>query len=227
MDQSSFTAVTRALAGLPSRRDVLRSLAGAGLGLGALGLPRVTEAKKKHKKKKGKKKGKQQPGPQSGPQSQPQPQPQPLPPLVFNQYGCIAVDQPCRGDSALCCSGICQGSAPSEGQPDDSRCVAHGAGTCKQEGEGICTAANPAGLKCNNNVNCACIQTTAGSKFCYDGVANQSDTYCAECSKDADCEALSYPAGSACAPVSTGICAGICATGMTCLVPCGTAPPGP
>ncbi len=90
--------MTRALGRIPSRRDVLRSLAGAGIGISALGLPGIVDAKK-HRKKKGKKKRKTEPQPQ-------------LPPLVFNQFGCIEVGQPCRGDSALCCSGICQGAAP-------------------------------------------------------------------------------------------------------------------
>src|SRR5215217_6836958 len=44
--------MTQALGRLPSRRDVLRSLAGAGLGLGALRLPGIAAAKKKRKKRK-------------------------------------------------------------------------------------------------------------------------------------------------------------------------------
>ena len=53
MDQTSFTATTRALGRLPSRRDVLRGLGAAGLGLGSLRLSETEAAK--HKKKKGKK----------------------------------------------------------------------------------------------------------------------------------------------------------------------------
>jgi hypothetical protein len=214
MDQMRFDAMTRTWSSLPSRREVLRSLAGAGVGFGSLLLPGIAEAKK-HKKKT-KKKRKEQPQLQL----QPQPQPQPLSPLVFNQYGCVAVGQPCRGDGTNCCSGICQGAAPAEGQLDTSRCAAHGTGSCKQQGEGICTATNPAALKCNNSANCACIETTAGSNFCYEGRADQADKLCTECSKDADCEALGFPPGSACAPVSAGLCAGLCATGMACLIPC-------
>jgi hypothetical protein len=36
---------------------------------------------------------------------------------------------------------------------------------------------------------------------------------------------LGFAPGSVCAPYSSGICAGICDTGMACLVPCGTEVP--
>ena len=39
MDQQHFPAWTRSVRSVPSRRDVVRALAGAGLGLGALRLP--------------------------------------------------------------------------------------------------------------------------------------------------------------------------------------------
>jgi predicted outer membrane repeat protein len=48
--------MTRLLKRIPSRRDVLRGLVGAGLGLGFVGLADPAEAKKKHKRKKKKKK---------------------------------------------------------------------------------------------------------------------------------------------------------------------------
>src|SRR5687767_7465904 len=120
MDQHHFPAWTRSVRSVPSRRDVLRSLAGAGLGLGTLRLSDVTAAKhtKKGKKKRKRKKKSQPPI---------TPPPFTLPPLVFNQFGCVEVGQPCRGDNTNCCTDICQGSAPAPGQPDTSRCVAHNA----------------------------------------------------------------------------------------------------
>src|SRR5687768_1169815 len=132
MNQPSFDVVTRTLSRLPSRRDVLRGLTSAGLGLGALRLSDAVAVKTKHKKGKKRKRKKK---------SQPPITPPPftLPPLVFNQYGCIDVGRPCRGDSTNCCSGICQGTAPAAGQPDTSRCVAHDTGTCDQAKEGFCT----------------------------------------------------------------------------------------
>jgi hypothetical protein len=44
MDQHRFNALTRTLSSVPTRRDVLRGLAGVGLGLGALRWPDVAEA---------------------------------------------------------------------------------------------------------------------------------------------------------------------------------------
>ena len=55
MDQHHFPAWTRSVRGVPSRRNVLRSLAGAGLGLGALRLSDAVAAKDKKKRKKRKK----------------------------------------------------------------------------------------------------------------------------------------------------------------------------
>jgi hypothetical protein len=61
VDQTHFNLTTRSLASSPSRRDVLRGLAGAGLRLGGLGLSETAEAKqrKKGKKHKNTKKAKQ------------------------------------------------------------------------------------------------------------------------------------------------------------------------
>jgi hypothetical protein len=47
VDQTRFKIVTCSLTSLPSRRNVLRSLASAGLGLGALRLPDAVAAKAK------------------------------------------------------------------------------------------------------------------------------------------------------------------------------------
>jgi len=44
MNQQRFDVLTRTLSSVPSRRDVLRGLAGCGLGLGALRWPDVAEA---------------------------------------------------------------------------------------------------------------------------------------------------------------------------------------
>jgi hypothetical protein len=222
MDQTRFNALTRTVTSLPSRRDVLRSLAGSGIGFGFVSLPGMTEAKKKSKQKKGKKKRNKRPEPQP----QAQPQPQPLAPLVFNQYGCVEVGQPCRGDANNCCSGICEGSAPAEGRPDSSRCIAHGTGICNQDKTGVCTALTDEvpTLSCGND--CYCFRTTAGSNFCAVPPAAKDDPKCADCKKDADCEALGFPGGSACIPVALGHCTGRCKSGMACLSPCG-ASPGP
>jgi hypothetical protein len=72
-----------ALIAIPSRRDVLRGLTGAGLGLGLSRLPASVGAKKKRRRKK--------------PEKKPKP----------NRFGCLEVGDPCkRADQ--CCSGICK-----------------------------------------------------------------------------------------------------------------------
>ncbi len=129
-----------------------------------------------------------------------------------NAFGCLDVGDPCK-NADQCCSGICDGAGAKR------TCRAHGVGTCTPDMAGICTAPNTELLRCNNQVDCHCIRTTSGSNFCADTTA--SPEFCADCRKDADCQALGFPAGTACAPVSRGICSGICETGMACLTPCG------
>jgi hypothetical protein len=137
-----------------------------------------------------------------------------------NQYGCLAVGARCKRASQ-CCSSRCNG------KPGKKTCRAHGTGTCKQGGPGLCQV--PADeiplVTCNNIPTCLCARTTAGSNYCFNNAADVEP--CTDCRDDADCEALGYPRGSACAPVSTGICTGVCQSGMACLVPCGYEPPAP
>ncbi len=180
-----------ALTSFPSRRDLLRGLAGTGLGLGMARWHPTTEARKKRKKRKKKDKP--------------------------NAFGCLSVDKTCK-NAGQCCSGIC------DGKKEKRRCRTHGTGTCEQDAPGLCTAQNPELLTCNNNANCRCIRTTAGSNFCYDE-RSEAGSDCADCQQDADCEALGFPVGSACAPVMDGRCAGICETGMMCMARCGVGPP--
>ena len=221
MDHTHFDAITRSF-GTASRRNLGRGLVGGGLGalLGsAFGALDVDAKKKRHKKKRKKRKHTQQNLPVST-------VPPGVPPLVFNQYGCIEVGQPCRGDSSLCCSGMSQGAVPAAGQPDSSRCLAHDTGTCEQDAESICTTPDLALTTCNNRSDCGCVRTTSGSNYCAELFGGPGTSQCVSCERDADCIAAGLPATSACAPVSAGRCAGICATGMACLVPCGPKTPG-
>jgi hypothetical protein len=68
---------------------------------------------------------------------------------------------------------------------------------------------------------CYCIRTTAGSNFCAEPFSD-AGSVCADCQKDDDCEALGFPKGTACAPVSKGVCGAEleCETGMACMLPC-------
>ena len=187
MDQSRFTLVTHSLTRIPSRRDVLRGLVAAGLGLGVAQPPDRAEARKKPKKKRAKK-------------ARP------------NAYGCLSVGVACQS-AEPCCSGICEGK----------KCRAHGTGICRQDKPGICTASPNEAPALSCPVNCYCYRTTAGSNFCSGGVYTDGAN-CADCKKDADCLALGYAPGSACAPVSQGNCVVACDTGMACLYRCGEEP---
>lgn len=80
MDTDRFDWLTRSLSTMLTRR----ALAG-GLGLGALALPHLSDAKKTRKRKKNKKKAK------------------------FNAFGCVNVGGFCKNDDQ-CCPGIYEGS---------------------------------------------------------------------------------------------------------------------
>lgn len=135
-----------------------------------------------------------------------------------NAFGCLEVGDACK-IADQCCSGIC------EGQKGERTCRAHGNGTCNQKEEGICKAVNPALTRCNTTEgNCLCFGTTAGSNFCANPQIG-SGSECAVCKKDADCEALGFPPGFACTPVTEGNCFGLCESGKVCVAPCGIGPP--
>lgn len=125
-----------------------------------------------------------------------------------NAFGCLGIGQPCK-DASRCCSGVCTGKRGKR------KCAAHGTGTCDQDGPGFCAVGGVA--LCNGSLTCICAESTAGSYFCGDAAPPSA---CAACSKDADCEALGFPLGSACVPWTFGACAGLCETSTVCLAPC-------
>lgn len=85
MDENRFAVLTRSLVSVPSRRDVLRGLAGAALGLGLGRLPDAADAKKKGKGK-----------PRKSKLGKP------------NGFGCLNVGATCK-NADQCCSGVCAG----------------------------------------------------------------------------------------------------------------------
>jgi hypothetical protein len=198
VDQKRFDAVTRTLTSLPSRRDVLRGIAAVGIGVSGLRTSDAAEAKKKskHKKRKGKKKKKTTPQP------------------VVNQFGCLDVGQPCKGDSTLCCSGVCEGKKPKKGEKDERTCAAHNAGFCTAEVDSCTVGGN---TSCRPN--CFCTQTTGHAGFCgrFSSIGTPD---CRVCTRDTDCQA-EFGLGAACI-VLGGACAEICpTTGQTaCMIPC-------
>jgi len=127
----------RSLMRAPSRRDLLRGLAAAGLGLGAARLPDLAAAKKKRKRKHKKKDRKPRP----------------------NAFGCFNVGAVCKS-AEQCCSGIC------EGKKDKRQCRAHDTGTCNQQDPGMCEVGNIFDALCNGGLECGCFRTTGGSDVC-------------------------------------------------------------
>lgn len=191
VNQNHIERFTRAVSSIPSRREVLRGLAGVGFGLGASRFPEVGEAKRKRKRKKKKKDKNAKP----------------------NAFGCLEVGDPCK-NAEQCCSGSCEGKT----------CRAHDTGTCNQKGPEICVIDPPLALTCNNDDTCRCFGTTAGSIAC---TRFEPAVSCVECQRDPDCEAQGFPPGTVCAPFSVGPCAGACASGTACLIPCGIEFPCP
>lgn len=177
MDPHRFDALARSLTDASSRRGVLRGMSATMVGLAALYLPGEAEGRKKRKKrKKGKKNRKNTKGKNT-------------PALQLNDFQCVEVGNACRGDSANCCSGICEDNAPQPGTPDTSVCVAHNVGEC-QAGQDSCTVVN--GTCGTEGV---CFQTTGKASFC--GAASKADAACSDCTRDPECEAQFGP-GAAC-----------------------------
>ncbi len=158
MDQHHSATLTRTLSRIPSRRDVLRGLAGTALGLGTARWPHMAEAKKKRK----------------GKRSKPKPKP--------NEYGCLDVGQACAGNDALCCSGICAGNKPRKGKRDTRRCAGHNAGVCTRD---VCREGGVASCDADNPL-CLCLGTTGKATFC--GDMTNEGAACGVCQRDADCE---------------------------------------
>jgi hypothetical protein len=181
MDQNRFDALTRMLSDVPSRRHLFRGLAWAGLGLGAVRFPSIADGKKKRRKKRDKK-------------------PKP------NFFGCLNVGQPCSGDNAKCCSGICEGAKPKRGKQDHSRCVAHNELDCDAD-DSTCSESIPCGT------GGVCYRTTGKAGFC----GNFAVCNCGPCKKDADCE-VKFGPGAACV-VCTSDCAGVNGSQGTACVP--------
>jgi hypothetical protein len=200
VDQNRFGALTRLMTTGPSRREVMRGLAGAGLGLGILRLPGLAKAKKKHKKA-----------------------PQP----VLNEFGCLDVGQPCRGNSALCCSGVSKGKKPKKGKPDKRVCAAHHTGNCTPQ-RAICEVEAPVLSLCDLPSDTShCVHTTGNAVFCGSLLGFTESIHCRACAKDSDCLAFGFAPGSACAILAGSVCdeGAVCASteGRACVPPAGPA----
>jgi hypothetical protein len=209
MNRRPFAVLSRTVARIPSRRDVLRCLVSTGLGLAVLPMANAAEGKNKHHKKHNKK--------QKKPRTQPPP-----PSPDFNQFGCLDAGQPCQGDSTLCCSGICEGVAPKPGKPDTSTCVGHSVGRCTPE-LSLCLTDDVTTSRCNlPEPGAFCLTTTGNAGFCASNAGFDYALSCQPCLKDNDCEALGFQVGSACVILQGGsFCRDECAAtgGRACLPP--------
>jgi hypothetical protein len=174
MDLDRIDDLTRVLTRVPSRRGVLVGLASALAATLPLALGDEAAAKKRRKHKRKTKKS------------------------TPNAFGCLNVGQPCRGKSALCCSGVCGGKKPKQGGRDQRRCIGHNVGGCTPE-RNFCFA-DPIQQSLCNPVGAVsvCFSTTGSAGFCGNVAAFVEDENCQLCIKDTDCETAGFPPGSAC-----------------------------
>lgn len=199
MGTTRMRAATGTLSSLPCRREILRGLASVGFALSLRDGDDVAARKGRHKKHK----------------KRPKKAPLPPPPLPFNEFGCLAVGQPCQGDSTLCCSGICD--------PGTSTCLAHDSGICFADTD-PCTTGMP--FPCTPNPNpkdlvCSCTLTTGSAPFCASFTdLREATDFCRFCNLDTDCQEEFGP-GAACV-VLRGGCTSLCASTdrTACLRPC-------
>jgi hypothetical protein len=179
MNAIRFDAVIRSLSEGISRRGALGGFAAA-LGLAMARRSESGIAKNKRRKNKNRRKKRKK---NKNRQNTQQPQ--------LNEFGCIDVGQQCFGRSDLCCSGICAGTPPKKGKPDDRRCAVHDTGGC-QVGQRQPDCGGVASIPCvsTSGEKGVCQTTTGNAGFCAVGGG------CFTCSKDADCQAVCGPAAA-------------------------------
>ena len=105
--------------------------------------------------------------------------------LKRNKFGCVNVGDPCRGKDKNCCSGICKGKKPKQGERDKSECVEHDASTC-QRGQQQIGCGGAASVSCTTTAGAAgqCDVTTGKAAYC------AADGDCFPCKRDTDCEGV-------------------------------------
>ena len=197
MDQHHIAALTRALSRVPSRRDVLRGLAGAGLGLGALRQPETADAKKKRKKKKKTNTA------------------APPPPTATCTPTCrrkVCGGDGCGGSCGSCAAGqLCRSGTCCTPEPPEVTC----AGRCGQVTGNTChepvACACPSGQECLSNGSCATVCTPSANPcpnctLCGASIegANHCSgwTYCESqtCTSTAECPVGTYCMVTMCGP---------------------------
>jgi hypothetical protein len=186
MPATRFDTLILSLAHAASRRLVLPRLTIATLSLAIASRESVWLAAARQKKNKNKKR-KRRPN--------------------FNAFGCLNVGQACRGNDALCCSGICsgkrrrKGKRGRKGKRDRSRCVAHGERGCLA-GQQL-TGCGGMTVSCTTvtGLQGSCRTTTGNAGYC------AGDGQCRPCTKDADCRPFCGPE-AACTVCTSVLCPG-------------------
>lgn len=178
-----FDALSQEIFETPRRRRTVVACLAGGLLTFAGGRPGDTSAKDKKRKKK---------------------------PLKRNEYGCVPIGKPCRGNDAVCCSGICEGRKPKKGERDRTQCEAHDTGGCQQgQQSGFCRDGSM-GLPCTSSAGNmgTCETTTGNAGFCVHTGG------CADCRTDSDCHATTGNPLAACIRCASG-----CLQGTACVAP--------
>ena len=139
MNQTGFNAMTQALSRLPSRRDVLRSLTGAGLGLGAL---RLADAEAVNNRKKGKKKKKKLTKAT----------------CMLNCTDRVCGNDGCGGSCGACgANQVCQGRTCCTPDPRSATCAGRCGAWTNNCGQPVSCANCPTGQQCLGNGSCAVV----------------------------------------------------------------------
>jgi hypothetical protein len=221
MEFDRFSSLRRSLESTPARRDILRALAGIGLGLSAMQLSDAAEARSKKKKgKKHKGKGHQPPGRDPGNNQSPPPSPPPPPRCTPNCNGKTCGDDGCGGTCGTCpgAQDVCQ----------NGHCI------CVPQ----CAPANACGANgCNGSCGtCAgstCQDTTLTTNECRGGVCTPVQTSCGagqRCFENACCTpepppmCITRDVPDGCGGLNRRNCAGFCCDGPNDTLVCRSTP---
>jgi hypothetical protein len=186
MDQHPLTTLTRTLKHLPTRRDVVRGLAGAGLGLSALRISDLTEAKKGKRNKKHKRRS-----------------------CKPNCHDRSCGNDGCGGSCGACVADqICHGGTCCTPQRPAATCVGRCGAWPNNCGQSVSCAMCPANALCLPSgscanvcvtptdcpmFNCACANSVEGLRHCVNGSSLSCTAMVQACTTTADC-----PVGASC-----------------------------
>jgi hypothetical protein len=192
MDQHHIAAWTRSVRSLPSRRDVVRALAGAGLGLSALRLSDSVAAKNKKKRKKKS--------------------------CRRNCTDRVCGNDGCGGSCGVCAaSQVCHGGSCCVPESRGATCAARCGTWTNNCGQSVICSTCETGQQCLSNGSCAIVCTgNADCSGTCGGCSNPSvegPSHCigdlvrpqVQCTSTTDC-----PPGSHCQDIGIKVCITVC-----------------